>query len=383
MAAGNRARLSAILLGSALVITSIGGVSAARAQSQPGYGPQQLARAYNFGPLWQRGLKGRGQTIAFMEVDGVDEADLASFNRTFGLPPTRLDVLVPQGSNAQLAPGPETTMDLEYAHALAPEARLVVYEVIKVGDFVDYAGHLAEAVGAAVQAGASVISISLRGTGSILCSTYWAARKLHKVFQAAAAKGITVFAASGDYGDRPCQSRHTVGTVYPAADPYVTAVGGTSLSLTASDTYAGETAWSGSGGGNNHDFSRPFWQTGPGSLDPKYRSIPDVSWVADPQTGALVYLQGRWLTEGGTSLGAPCWAALWALANQSHLASAHKPVGWANPLLYGLANSAARTRVYHDVRSGDNGYWQAGPGWDAVTGWGSPNASALVAALTP
>src|SRR5206468_11682701 len=75
------------------------------------------------------------------------------------------------------------------------------------------------------------------------------------------------------------------------------------------------------------------------------------------------------------------WAALWALAAQAHRARTGHAIGWANPLLYGLANSPQRTHVFHDVGTGDNGYYQAGPGWDAVTGWGSPNADALVQAL--
>jgi kumamolisin len=77
-----------------------------------------------------------------------------------------------------------------------------------------------------------------------------------------------------------------------------------------------------------------------------------------------------------------CWAALWALATQDHRARTHRSLGWANPLLYGLANSKQRTRVFHDVTSGSNGAWHAGPGWDPVTGWGSPDAYQLVSALT-
>lgn len=355
---------------------------ATHAAAPPGYQPAQLAAAYDVAPLWRSGITGRGETIAFMEVDGVDSNDVAHFDKVFGLPALQLDINIPSDAQAPLDPGPETTMDVEWAHALAPQARLRVYEVTRAGDFTNYSTYLAQAIQAAISAGATIVSISLRGTGSILCSTLWASLHLHSTFQSAASQGVSVFSASGDYGYRPCQSRNSVGTVYPASDPYVTAVGGTRLTLSRSGGYGSETAWSGSGGGNTHDFSRPSWQRGPGAFDPSYRSIPDVSFDADPQSGVLVYLQGQWAVEGGTSLGAPAWAAVWALASQYHRARTHHGLGWANPLLYGLANSSQRSRVFHDVTQGDNGYWRAGSGWDAVTGWGTPDVDKLVRALS-
>jgi kumamolisin len=366
-----------------LTFAGVGGdTTPAHARGHPGYAPVQIATAYDFMPLFQHGVRGRGETIAFVEVDGVDPGDLAHFDAAFGLPRVSPDVYVPAGTTQALPPGPETTMDLEWAHALAPDARLQVYEVLKVGAFQHYATHLADAVSAAIANHATVISISLRGTGSILCSTLWAALHLHGTFQDAASKGVAVFAASGDYGDRACQSHHAVGTVYPASDPDVTAVGGTHLLLGRHNTYRSETAWSGSGGGYTRDFRRPNWQKGPGQLTSHDRGEPDVAFDADPSTGVLIYLQGQWVVAGGTSLGAPCWAALWALATQDHRAHTHRSLGWANPLLYGLANSKQRTRVFHDVTSGGNGAWHAGPGWDPVTGWGSPDAYQLVSALT-
>lgn len=355
----------------------------AQAQHSPGFAPVQLIKAYNFAPLYRRGIKGAGQTIAFMEVDGVDGQDIAHFDRAFGLSAARLDVFYPSDATQALAPGPETTMDVEWAHALAPDARLQVYEVIHVGDFSHYPKYLATAISAAISRGATVISISLRGTGNILCSTFWSALSLHGTLQSAASKGVTIFASSGDYGDHPCQSSHSVGTVYPASDPNITSVGGTSLTLAADGGYGSETAWSGSGGGYSADFSRPSWQHGPGSFNPHYRSVPDVAFVANPQTGVLVYLQGQWLASGGTSLGAPCWAALWALASQYHHMHTHHALAVANPLLYALGASAQRGRAFHDVTSGGNGHYHAGPGYDEVTGLGSPNADGLVRALTP
>jgi kumamolisin len=273
-------------------------------------------------------------------------------------------------------------MDLEYAHAIAPAARLQAYEVIRAGDFQNYSGALADAVRGALAGGATEISMSLRGTGSIFCSTAWAARNLHPALQEAAARGVAVFAASGDYGDLPCQTAFLPGTAYPASDPYVTAVGGTTLTVTPRGGYGGETAWSGSGGGISTDFARPSWEAGSSDIG-KYRGLPDVAWDADPASGAAVYMQGQWQAVGGTSLGAPCWAALWALASQYHYDRTHKQLGYANPLIYKLATGPSYHHLFHDVTSGDNGSYSAGPGWDAVTGWGSPDAYNLVHALTP
>jgi kumamolisin len=352
------------------------------AQKITGYSPNQLMSAYDVLPLHRQGLNGQGQTISFIEVDGIDAGDLTFFDRTFHEPKAQLDVYVPDGTDGALDPGPETTMDLEYAHAIAPAARLKVYEVIRVGDFQNYSGALADAVRGALAGGATVISISLLGTGSIFCSTAWAARHLHPALQEAAQHGVAVFAASGDDGDSPCRTVILPGTVYPASDPNVTAVGGTTLTLSPSGGYGGEVAWDGSGGGVSRDFKRPSWQVGSSNIG-SYRGVPDVAWDADPASGVPVYIQGQWQQTGGTSLGAPCWAALWALASQYHHAHTGKNLGSANPLLYGLATGSRYHQLFHDVTSGDNGSYSAGPGWDAVTGWGSPDATALVHALTP
>jgi kumamolisin len=347
-----------------------------------GVTPAQLITAYNISPLQRQHIQGQGQTLAFIEVDGLDQSDLDSFDATFHLPSTQVDVYVPQGTNGQLAPGQETTLDVEYAHAIAPAARLQVYEVIKSGDFQGYSRHLAQAIQGAVDNGAQIISLSLRGTGNIICSTFLAKLFMHSTIKKASDSGVALFAASGDYGDHPCQSSNAVGSVYPASDPDVTAVGGSTLTLTRSGAYGHETAWSGSGGGISTNFPRPSWQMGSSSFG-KYRSVPDVAFDADPHSGVPIYFQGQWLLVGGTSLGAPCWAAIWALATQYHQQRTGKTLGYANPLLYALANSARRAAVFHDVTAGSNGSYRAGPGWDDVTGWGSPNVYNLVRALTP
>lgn len=376
-----RARSCARLVVAVLLLGALAQGNRPAGAADSGVTPAQLIAAYNIAPLYRQHIQGQGQTIAFIEVDGLDQRDLDHFDDTFHLPSTQVDVYVPQGTNGQLAPGPETTLDVEYAHAIAPSARLQIYEVIKVGDFHGYALHLAEAIKGAVDNGAQIISLSLRGTGSIICSTLLAKLFMHGTIKKASDNGIALFAASGDYGDHPCQGSKAVGSVYPASDPDVTAVGGTTLTL-SHGAYGHETAWSGSGGGISKDFPRPSWQTGSPNFG-KYRSVPDVAFDGDPHTGVPVYFQGQWQLVGGTSLGAPCWAAIWALAGQYHHQRTGKTLGYANPLLYALASSAHRTSAFHDVTSGSNGAYQAGPGWDDVTGWGSPNVYNLVRALTP
>jgi subtilase family serine protease len=221
---------------------------------------------------------------------------------------------------------------------------------------------------------------------------------VHQAFQEAAAQGQTVFAASGDEGayDGTAGSRTKVLAVdYPASDPWVTAVGGTTLQSNGGQ-YAGETAWSdtsdpqnpgASGGGLSDIYARPDWQTGPG-VSNQYsngkRQVPDVAADADLNTGYAVYTVGRsgstgWTVIGGTSAAAPLWAGFAALLN----GAMGKRVGFLNPALYQLGTEAPTLNPspYHDVTSGTNLYYEATAGWDYTTGWGSFNGVAFLSAL--
>ncbi len=245
---------------------------------------------------------------------------------------------------------------------------------------------LAEAVDLAVSGGASTISLSFSA-----CKATKGYVATQKALAGALARGVSVFTSSGDTGPLPGptdQCGDNFGLGYPSSDPSVVSVGGTSLLLDPGDStaatvtrFAGtEIAWELSGGGKGKPLPRPTWETaatlGPG----RYRYGPDVAFIGDPRTGVEVLYRGTWLTAGGTSLGAPAWAAIWALVEQN-AAKAGKAIGAAPAILYRIGNSPSYSQAFYDVTAGSNGRYSAGPGWDPVTGWGTPNATGLATAV--
>jgi subtilase family serine protease len=203
-------------------------------------------------------------------------------------------------------------------------------------------------------------------------------------FQQAAQQNTTFLAASGDHGATDWANAALTRlapmrtTNFPASDPWVTAVGGTTLARGAGAF--GETAWSGSGGGYSALFAAPSYQNASGS---KGRGVPDVAAAADRASGLGIYQLGEWRVAPGTSASTPLWAALVAIANQM----AGRPLGFLNPALYALAHGAIASTDFYDLTSGNNSYtglgvsvsgYAAGRGWDAVTGLGTPNAARLL-----
>jgi kumamolisin len=158
-------------------------------------------------------------------------------------------------------------------------------------------------------------------------------------------------------------------------------VGGTSLHLKRDDTIASETAWSLSGGGQAKSLLRPDWQVASEMPEDPYRWAPDVAFLGDPHTGVAAFFDGDWQKVGGTSLGAPAWAAAWTLIRQSAQQSG-TPAKAAGPFLYGVANSADYANGFHDITTGSNGRYRAQAGWDAVTGWGTPDVAGLAQEAT-
>jgi subtilase family serine protease len=334
-----------------------------------GYTPDQIRHAYGFDQLASTpgvaNSTGTGQTIAIVDPYGSPtiQEDLQTFSATFGLPyagPTApsptLQIAYPQGApgtNAESAL--ETALDVEWAHAIAPGATLLLV-VARSSRFGDLLG----AVSAAVSQGASQLSMSW-GTSEFASET--------SGDSAFNVPGVTFTAASGDSG---------AGVDWPAASPYVTAVGGTSLSLDSSNDWVSELAWSESGGGISSYETDGFQYGGASGA----RRVPDISFNADPTMGFAIYsttpYQGGtgWFEVAGTSAGAPQWAALFALANANRPAS--RPLGAVNAGLYDLAEPSL---VFHDIVSGNNGAFAAGMGYDLVTGLGSPMANRLVPAL--
>jgi kumamolisin len=228
----------------------------------------------------------------------------------------------------------------------------------------------------------SVISISWGGPEAAW--TAQAMQQFDAAFQAAATLGITICVAAGDQGSGDGATDNLAHVDFPASSPHALACGGTSL--TASRTaITSEVVWndgpsSATGGGISGEFALPSYQDAahvPPSANPggtAGRGVPDVAGDADPDSGYQVRVDGENLVIGGTSAVAPLWAGLIALCNQK-LA---KPVGFVNPLLYGTLAAAG---VCRDITSGNNGAYAAAVGWDACTGWGSPNGAQLLQAL--
>ena len=329
---------------------------------------------------------GTGQTIAI--VDAYDDpnivSDLHNFDLAMGLSDPTLTVVKQSGIVASGSTGwaMETAMDVEWAHAVAPGANILLVEAksASVADLfwaVDYARNYA---------GVSAISMSWGLT------EYSGVTSLDSHFATPAGHtGITFFASSGDNGAYDNGSSISVG--YPAASSRVVAVGGTYLTTNAAGDYLGESGWGngtnsktagGSGGGISKYSSKPSYQSGV-TQSSTFRTVPDVAWLADPNSGAAVYdsydegASTPWVQVGGTSLAAPMWAGLMAIINQGRVANGLGTLdGYSQtlPMLYGLASNN-----FHDITTGNNGF-AAGVGYDLVTGLGTPNVPTLVASMS-
>jgi subtilase family serine protease len=356
-----------------------------------GYTPQQIRTAYGIGALRFGSIvgDGTGQTIAIVDayddpalVDssapGFASSDLAQFDRAFGLPdPPSFMKLNEYGSTTNL-PGTdpagagnsnwevEEALDVEWAHAIAPGAKIDLIECYSSGGTNMYTG----VTTAAGLAGVSVVSMSW---GS---SEYGGENFFDDDFTTPSGhQGVTFVAATGDNGSPG---------YYPAYSPNVVAAGGTTLNLAANGSYISETAWSGSGGGISSFENEPVYQQGVQSTGK--RTVPDVSFDANPSTGVAVYNSYNgtsadpWEQIGGTSVAAPCWAGLIAIANQGRVDAGGTTLDGASqtlPALYSLSPGD-----YNDITSGSNGGFSAHAGYDETTGLGSPKANLLVPALT-
>lgn len=389
-----------------------------------------IQQAYNFDPVYQSGLDGSGQTIAIVDAYGSPtiQSDLQSYQQqvekgAYGASdPLNLQIISPpgmtqvatknqvQGVNASDW-ATEVSMDVELSHAAAPGAKILLVATPNSGSDL-YMGvnqvidqHLA-----------NQMSLSFGSPEAYTPASERTA--INQMFEQAAVEGINVFVSAGDWGDftQPPFGLSSPDVSFPASDPNVVAVGGSSLFVGKNNTYQSEIPWGetitkivtptgvvvpgyflfGTGGGVSNDFAKPSWQTGvPGlSNNVTMRQVPDVGFNSDPFTGfALVVdgqLQDGW---GGTSDAAPQWAAITALANQGHTQKYGTALPFIDPILYANGQSA-----FHDVQAGQvnlkfvgassgNTYYMtmgqdtslnAGPGWDDTTGLGTPNVAKVV-----
>ncbi|MBN3788993.1 S53 family peptidase [Burkholderia sp. Ac-20353] len=345
----------------------------ASAATVSGLTPALTRHAYGFDALSNQG---DGMVVAIVDAydDPKIESDLGVFSSTFSLPScTTLNgcftKVYASGSRPRSDAGwaLEMALDVEWVHAIAPKARIVLVEAASAS-FTD----LMTAVDVAVKRGASVVSMSFGG------NEFSGENSFDSHFSA---PGVTFVASSGDSG---------TGTEYPAASSNVIAVGGTTLSADAYGNYVGETAWSGSGGGVSTHETEPAGQAAWPIPVAGKRGVPDVGYDANPSTGFAVYdsvsyqRQAGWFQVGGTSAGAPQWSALVAIANSMRAAAGKSRLSGTYNALYAAGKNAYGSD-YHDVTTGSNGncgtVCNAAGGYDYVTGLGSPHAPALVQAL--
>jgi subtilase family serine protease len=330
----------------------------------PPYIPSDIQKAYDYSPLYARGIDGNGTRIALVDAYGDPTLtnDVSTFDSLTGLPSPAVNLYYPDGSPRFRNSGwaLETALDVEWAHAIAPGATIdvVVAPDSSLGHIYDGISYVANTL-----TNETVLSMSFGlsesqypATGSYTIAAH------HQLFTTITSHGTTVFASSGDSGASACCD-----VSYPASDPLIVAIGGTSLQLDNSSSYVSETAWSGSGAGSSLVFTKPSWQQ---NLGDSMRDIADVSYDADPNTGVLVVDGGQEYEVGGTSAGSPQWAALTALASQA-----------ANSMFGSIASRLYNLSSYYDVTLGSDGFFSAGAGWDYPTGLGTPDATSIVSGL--
>lgn len=355
-------------------------VKKAATVSPTGLLPVQIRHAYSFdqltcsytGTFGSADLCGYGQTIAI--VDAYDnpniQKDLTTFSNQFGLPDcTSVNgcfvKATPQGKpRSDQGWALEEALDVQWAHAMAPGAKIILVEA-KSASF----SNLLSAVDYAVSKGAHQVSMSWGGSEFSSESNYDS--HFNK-------NNVSFFASSGDSG---------AGTIYPATSPYVVAVGGTTLNVDSLGNVSSETAWSGSGGGSSLYEHEQSYQTNYGISSNGKRAVPDVSYNADPNTGVPVYdsygYQGSagWFQVGGTSAGAPQWAALTAIVNNARTTSMSSTSYGTETLIYGAATGTDYANDFRDIITGSNGGFNAGTGYDFITGVGSPLSNNLLSYL--
>ena len=347
------------------------------------YTPLQLAAVYDF----PGGFTGQGETIGIIELGGgYNQTDLDNYFHQLGVSPapTVTAVSVDGATNSPTGdssgPDAEVELDIEVAGSIAPGAAIKVFFAPNTDQgFID-------AVTTAVNDSAvTLISISWGGPESS-----WTSQSMttfNQAFQDAGTMGKTVFVAAGDGGSSDGQSDGANHVDFPASSPYAVGCGGTTLEANiSSNTITSEVVWNetasnegATGGGVSDFFPKPSYQDSVIVPAPTTqgggRGVPDVAGDADPVTGYQVIIDGSSSTLGGTSAVAPLYAGLFARINQALVQKGKSRVGFVNAALY--QNPSA----FHDIVSGNNGAFSAGPGWDPTTGLGSPDGGKILGAL--
>ncbi len=352
---------------------------AAQASPMAGSGPSGYLMGADFRKAYAPdvALTGSGQSVGLVQFDGYYANDIASYVSQAGLPSVPLQTVLINGfSGTPGANNAEVAMDIEMVISMAPGIdRILVYEASPSGSPI------------------SVLSRMATDNMAKQLSASWTWGTLEsgteQVFQQFAAQGQSYFNASGD------SDAYTSRIDSPADYPFITIVGGTTLTTGSSGTWSSETTWNwgggiGTGGGVSTTYAIPDWQQGvdmtanQGSTT--RRNIPDVAMTADDVW--VIYNNGASGAFGGTSAAAPLWAGFTALINQQAAAYGLPTVGFLNPAVYALGASSGYAAAFHDITTGDNtsssspANFHAVPGYDLCTGWGTPAGQALIDALT-
>ncbi len=349
------------------------------------YKVYDILRAYNAHGLEIAGkgrVTGKGQTIAILIDRFPLMSDVSSFWRKNGLAvsPEQIQLINVQGSGAPLPPPQhEEALDVQWSSGIAPGATIRVYAAGTL--FYPDLDKALDRILADAQkpGGPQHLSISLGSREDLVSPDELKVRAAK--FLKLAALGVNTFVSSGDDGSNPARNgpgRSSESHVeYYASDPWVIAVGGTTLQFDAqSNTVVSETGWDGSGGGISKALPQPAWQASAWT-EKQFRLVPDVSSVADVRPGGFVMLNGKETTYGGTSWSAPMWAGFSALIAEAREKQGKPRLGFLAPVLYNLPRGVG----LRDITSGSNGAYQAGPGWDPVTGLGVPDVKALIETL--
>jgi subtilase family serine protease len=358
------------------------------------YTPQQLQAAYDF-PTGKRAPTGAGQTIVVAVAFGSStiEDDLASFDSLFGLPSTQISYCGAPSQTVDPNWAVETSADVEYAHAMAPGAKIVL--AVAPSDDDDTVAQTVAACSAAYPG--SIVSMSFGDDEDLVPDS--ALATFRAAFDAGTAAGSTFLSGTGDFGATDGDPYAIA--AYPASDPLVTAVGGTEgdpypqgLLRGNGNHYGHEQVWKetdlfpfevASGGAPSILFDVPDYQAPFNGSDA--RTVADVAYNASINGGELVVFGGQLGNFGGTSVGPAHWAAIFALANELRAGAGQDPLGQANPALYAIAGDHhAYDRDFNDVTRGDNAAnsdigFSAGKGYDIPTGLGTPDVANLLSDL--
>ncbi|KVF15003.1 peptidase S53 [Burkholderia vietnamiensis] len=331
-----------------------------------GHNPTDFPRIYSVGSA----PAAVNTTVGIIAEGDVTQSviDLSTFESNNQLPAVPVSVIHAGLSSADTSATTEWSLDSQTIVGMSGGLKQLNFYVARSFAW----GDMALAINRAVTDNtARVINMSIGG-----CENWAPTAVIDTLFQLAVAQGQTFSVSSGDSGSVAYGCSGT-SVQYPATSPYVVAVGGTTLYTNGNGSYAGEAAWDSSGGGISGIEPIPSWQSNVPALKGRtFRGMPDIAFDADPNSGEAVVAGGQLVTLGGTSLSAPLFAATWARMLSGACAT---NLGFAAPTLYSA--QAKTPSVFRDITYGSNGAYSAGSGWDFVTGWGTPNVSAMYSAI--